>query len=107
MSTNLYVGNLSYQTTISELEALFGEAGTVTSVNIITDQYTGQSRGFGFVEMSSEEEAQNAINLLNGKTFRDRDLVVNEARPKRSDKSGGDKNRGGYRGRNNQRERRW
>ncbi|HWP46370.1 MAG TPA: RNA-binding protein [Candidatus Limnocylindrales bacterium] len=107
MSTNLYVGNLSYQTTVSDLEALFGEAGTVTSVNIITDQYTGQSRGFGFVEMSSEEEAQNAISLLNGKTFRDRNLVVNEARPKRNDRNGGDKNRGGYRGKNNPRERRW
>jgi len=98
MSTNLYVGNLSYQTTLSDLETLFGEVGTVKAINIIRDQYSGQSRGFGFVEMSTEEEAQNAISALNGKMFQDRDLVVNEAKPKRHDRGSGNRNQGGQRG---------
>jgi len=107
MATNLYVGNLSYQTTLADLETLFAQAGTVKSVNIIKDPYSGQSKGFGFVEMSTEEEAQQAISLFNGKTFQDRDLVVNEARPKRNDRSSGDRNRGGSRGRGSQRGGRW
>jgi RNA recognition motif-containing protein len=103
VSANLYVGNLAYQATDQDLETLFGQAGTVKSVNIVKDQYSGQSRGFGFVEMSSQEEAQNAISMLNGTAFQGRTLVVNEARPKRNDKSSGGRNNrggGGYRSRN-------
>jgi len=87
VSTNLYVGNLDYQITDKDLETLFEQAGTVKTVNVIKDQYSGQSRGFGFVEMSTQEEAQNAIDTLNGKTFQGRTLVVNEAKPKRQDKN--------------------
>jgi RNA recognition motif-containing protein len=81
MSTKLYVGNLPYQVTEQNLKELFSEAGGVESVKIITDSYTGQARGFGFVEMSTKEEAQKAITLLNGKSFMERTLTVNEARP--------------------------
>ncbi|MBI2460292.1 MAG: RNA-binding protein [Candidatus Rokubacteria bacterium] len=89
MSAKLFVGNLSYQATEEDLRELFQQAGTVESVRIITDQFTGRPRGFGFVEMSSKEEAERAIELLNGRLFRDRNLVVNEARPQPSRAPGG------------------
>ena len=82
MNQKLYVGNLSYSTTDEELKDLFAQHGTVQSTNVVTDRYTGRSRGFGFVEMGSGEEAQKAIEALNGTDFQDRNLVVNEARPK-------------------------
>ena len=96
MSKRIYVGNLSYQTTESDLTSLFEQAGEVESVNIITDRDTGRPKGFAFVEMGAED-ADKAIAQLNGKEINGRALTVNEARP-REDRSG---NRGGYgRGRN-------
>lgn len=82
MNQKLYVGNLSYSTTDQELQDLFAQHGTVQSANVVTDRYTGRSRGFGFVEMGSGEEARQAIEALNGTDFQGRNLVVNEARPK-------------------------
>ena len=81
MSAKLFVGNLSYQATEEDLRELFQQAGAVQSVRIITDQFTGRPRGFGFVEMATKEEADRAIEQLNGRLFLDRNLVVNEARP--------------------------
>jgi cold-inducible RNA-binding protein len=78
----LYVGNLSYDTTEAELRELFAAHGTVDSVNLITDNATGRSKGFGFVEMPNDEEAKAAIAGLNGKDLRGRTINVNEARPK-------------------------
>src|SRR5262249_30124629 len=95
VSAKLYVVNLSYQATEEDLRELFQQAGTVESVRIITDQFTGRPRGFGFVEMSTKEEAERAIEQLNGRLFRDRNLVVNEARPQPSRSPGG--GRGGGR----------
>jgi RNA recognition motif-containing protein len=97
MSTKLYVGNLSFDTTTQDLEALFGESGTVTSANIIDDRETGRSRGFAFVEMSSNEEAKAAIAALDGKEVGGRSLKVNEAKPRESSGGGGG-GRGGYGG---------
>ncbi|MCU1288319.1 MAG: recognition motif protein [Acidobacteria bacterium] len=97
MSTKLYVGNLSFNTSTQELEQMFGEIGTVESANIIEDRETGRSRGFAFVEMSSKEEAQNAISTLNGKEIDGRELTVNEAKP-REDRGGGGGGRGGFGG---------
>ncbi|MGD2041793.1 MAG: RNA-binding protein [Anaerolineae bacterium] len=82
MATNLYVGNLSYDTTEDTLRALFAEYGQIESVNLITDRYTGRSRGFAFVEMSTEEAAQEAIGGLNGKTVDAREIRVDKAKPK-------------------------
>jgi RNA recognition motif-containing protein len=82
MNKNLYVGNLSYDTTEDTLRTLFAEHGEVESVNLITDRYTGRSRGFAFVEMSTEEEAQKAVSELNGRTVDGRDLRVDEAKPR-------------------------
>ena len=84
MSKKLYVGNLSYKATEDDLRDLFKEFETVTEVNVITDRATGRSRGFGFVELSSDEDADKAVKLLNGKTLQDREIVVNEARPRKS-----------------------
>ncbi|MBA2621483.1 MAG: RNA-binding protein [Acidobacteria bacterium] len=96
MSQKLYVGNLSFDTTTQDLETMFGEFGTVESTNIIEDRDTGRSRGFGFVEMSSQEEGQNAISSLNGKEVGGRQLTVNEAKPREDRGSGGGGgNRGG------------
>lgn len=81
MATKLYIGNLSYQTTDASLQAAFSQAGSVVSARVIMDKETGRSRGFGFVEMSSEEEAQAAIDMWNGKDLDGRDLRVNIARP--------------------------
>jgi RNA recognition motif-containing protein len=82
---NIYVGNLSFKVSESELEELFKEFGTVDSVKIITDKFSGRSKGFGFITMENDDEAKKAIEELNGTTFKERDLVVNEARPKRTD----------------------
>ena len=77
----LYVGNLSYDTTEEALKTFFSEAGTVESANIIVDKYSNRSKGFGFIEMSSPEEAQKAIELFDGKELDGRNLKVNEAKP--------------------------
>jgi len=83
VSKKIYVGNLSYQVTEDALKDLFGEFGAVAEVNVITDRETGRPRGFAFVEMDSDDEATKAIDSLNGKTFQDREIVVNEAKPRR------------------------
>lgn len=81
MSSKLYVGNLDYGVTNDQLAQLFASAGKVVSATVITDRYSGRSKGFAFVEMSSEEEAKKAIETLNGNEFQGRAIVVNEARP--------------------------
>jgi len=83
MNKKLFVGNLSYDTNEDTLKELFSEAGTVESSVIITDKMSGRSKGFGFVEMSSDEETEKAIEMSNGKEIDGRSLTVNEARPKR------------------------
>ena len=98
MTTKLYVGNLAFETSSDELKTLFAQAGTVESVSLIEDRETGRSRGFGFVEMSTKEEAQNAISTLNGKEIDGRELTVNEAKPREDRGGGGGGNRGGGRG---------
>ena len=80
MSSNLYVGNLTFNTTTSDLESLFGQHGEVTKAQVITDRDTGRSRGFGFVEMASADEAQSAITSLNGHNVDGRELTVNVAK---------------------------
>ncbi len=97
MSTKLYVGNLSFDTSGQDLEELFGEVGTVESASVIEDRDTGRSRGFGFIEMSSKEEAEQAIEQFNGKEVDGRELKVNEAKP-RENRGGGGGGRGGYGG---------
>jgi cold-inducible RNA-binding protein len=102
MATKLYVGNLPFQTTSDDLRDHFAQAGTVESAQVVEDRMTGRSRGFGFVEMTSPEEAAAAIEQFNGKDFNGRNLTVNEARP-RTDRGGGGYgggggNRGGYGG---------
>src|SRR5436309_14771564 len=94
MATKLYVGNLSFQTTSEDLKQHFSQAGNVESASVVEDRMTGRSRGFGFVEMSTAEEAAAAIEQFNGKDFSGRNLTVNEARP-RTDRPGGG---GGYGG---------
>jgi len=91
MVKKLYVGNMSYDTTEDTLRALFTGVGGVESVNIITDRMSGRPKGFGFVEMATEEDAQAAIGQLNGTTLDDRQINVAEARPQRprSDRGGG------------------
>ena len=121
MAKKLYVGNMSYNTTEDQIRELFAQAGEVTSVSLITDRETGRAKGFGFVEMSTDEQAQEAIKRFNGYTLDERALTVNEARP-REERSGGgfcggysggggrrdnnsssrrDSNRGGYSGNRN------
>src|SRR5258707_15160070 len=95
MAAKLFVGNLSFQATEEDLRELFAQSGTVESVRIVTDQFTGRPRGFGFVEMATKEEATKAIEMLNGRLFRDRNLVVDEARPQAQRGGGGG---GGARG---------
>ncbi|MBX7054459.1 MAG: RNA-binding protein [Pyrinomonadaceae bacterium] len=97
MSMKLYVGNISFNTTNQDLNDLFGAIGTVESANIIEDRETGRSRGFGFVEMASQAEGENAIAQLNGKEVDGRALKVNEAKPQENRSGGG---RGGYGGGN-------
>ena len=89
MSTKLYVGGLPYSTTEQQLTELFSQQGSVTSAKVITDKFTGQSRGFGFVEMSTTEEAQKAISALNGTQLDGRPLTVNEAKPQEKRTGGG------------------
>ena len=101
MSTKLYVGNLAFQTTSQELQQLFGQAGTVQSASVMEDRDTGRSRGFAFVEMSSEEEATSAIAQFDGKDLGGRALKVNEAKP-RENRSGG-----GFGGNGRRSESRW
>jgi RNA recognition motif-containing protein len=96
MGSKLYVGNLPYSVGDSDLESMFTAYGTVRSAQVIQDRDTGQSKGFGFVEMGSDEEAQAAINALNGKDMNGRSVTVNEARPKTE--GGGRGGRGGYGG---------
>jgi RNA recognition motif-containing protein len=91
----LYCGNLSYNVASSDLEQIFGEYGTVTSAEVIMDRDTGRSKGFGFVEMNSDQEAQAAIAGVNGREHDGRALTVNEARPREARSGGG---RGGYGG---------
>jgi RNA recognition motif-containing protein len=86
---NIYVGNLSQETPEGDLREAFEAFGQVTSVKIITDKYTGESRGFGFVEMPNTSEAQSAISGLDGKDLKGRTIKVNEARPRRDDRRGG------------------
>ena len=99
MGSKLYVGGLPYSVTEGSLRELFSAHGTVESANVISDKFTGQSRGFGFVEMSSSSEAQSAIQSLNGTQFEGRSLTVNEAKPmaKRDNFGGGGGGRGGDR----------
>ncbi len=94
----LYVGNISFKAKEEDLRELFSQAGEVLSVKLIEDAATGRLRGFGFVEMASEEDAKKAIEMFNGKQFMDRSIVVNEAKPqeKKSFGGGGFKSRGGY-----------
>jgi len=81
----LYVGNLNYDVTGDQLTELFSQAGKVVSAVVITDRYSGRSKGFGFVEMSTDKEAKKAIEMFNGKDFQERSIVVNEARPRRDE----------------------
>jgi len=95
----IYVGNLSYEVTEQDLRQEFVAFGEVASVDIITDKFSGRPKGFGFVEMASKSEAEAAITGLNGKTIKERTIVVNEARPRTDSRSGGsygDKRGGGY-----------
>src|SRR5216117_1361946 len=95
MATRLYVGNLSFQTTSDDLRDHFAQIGNVESAQVVEDRMTGRSRGFGFVEMTSPEEAAAAIEQLNGKEFGGRNLTVNEARPRTDRGPGNYGNRGG------------
>lgn len=110
MESKLYVGNLPYSATEEELSQMFGQAGTVTSVAIIKDRETGRSKGFAFVEMASEAEAQKAISMLNGQAMGGRDLRVSIARPREEgsrsfgNRGGGFGNRGGGGGMNRRRD---
>lgn len=102
MAKKLYVGNLSYSTHDEDLREAFSKIGEVLSVTLITDQATGRSKGFGFVEMATDEDADKAIAALNGTMFMERTITVNEARPKtergRSGSGGGRGDRGGFSG---------
>src|SRR6266481_7154650 len=103
MSMKLYVGNLAFQTTSQELQELFAQAGTVESASVVEDRDTARSRGFGFVEMSTKEEATAAIEQFNGKELGGRALKVNEAKPRENRGGGGGRggfggNRGGFGG---------
>lgn len=99
MSMKLYVGNLSFETSSSDLETLFTQMGTVESASVVEDRDTGRSRGFGFVEMSSKEEGNAAISEFNGKEVNGRSLTVNEAKPRENRAGGG----GGFGGGGNRR----
>ena len=111
MSTKLYVGNLAFQTTSQELQELFAQAGTVESASVVEDRDTGRSRGFAFIEMSSEEEANSAIEQFNGKEVGGRALKVNEAKPRENRGGGGrgfsNNGGGGYSGNGRRSEPRW
>src|SRR5215813_14450853 len=98
MSTKLYAGNLAFQTTSEELQSLFAQAGTVESASVVEDRMTGRSRGFAFVEMSTADEANSAIEQFNGKEVGGRALKVNEAKPRENRGGGGGRGFGGNRG---------
>src|SRR5260221_1268328 len=100
MAKRLFIGNLPYDTTSNQLEELFAQVGPVESVNVITDKFTGQGKGFAFVEMNTEEDAQKAIQTFNGQQFNGRAIVVNEARPQedRGGRGGGGGFGGGHGG---------
>ncbi len=104
MSTKLYVGNLLYEVTDDQLKDLFSQAGTVVSASVIRYQDSGRSKGFGFVEMSNEQEAQAAIDMFNGQDNQGRKLVVSEARPPQPRTSFGGGSRGGDRSRDSGRQ---
>jgi RNA recognition motif-containing protein len=114
MAKRIYVGGLPYSATDSDLENLFAASGNVTSASVVTDRYTGQAKGFGFVEMETDSQADAAINALNGTMMGGRTLTVNEAKP-REDRprsgggggGGGDRGRGGYGGGGGGGNRRW
>ena len=95
MEAKLYVGNLPYSARDDSLQELFSQAGTVVSASVITDRESGRSKGFGFVEMSSQEEVEKAIQMFNGYSFEGRDLRVNIARPREERPRGGRDRRGG------------
>jgi len=95
MSNKLYVGNLSFRVTSEDLHEYFAAAGAVESANVVFDRETGRSRGFGFVEMASEDDANNAIAQFNGQEYDGRNMVVNEARPREDRGGGGGGGRGG------------
>ena len=98
MGAKLYVGNLAYSVTEAKLEEHFGRHGTVVSARVITDKFSGRSKGFGFVEMGSDEEAERATAALNGSEFEGRSIVVSEARPQEPrPPRGGEDRGGGYR----------
>jgi len=99
MSNKLYVGNLSFRVTSEDLHEYFAASGAVESANVVFDRETGRSRGFGFVEMATEDDANNAIAQFNGQEYDGRNMVVNEARP-REDRGGGGGGRGGRSGGN-------
>jgi cold-inducible RNA-binding protein len=102
MTIRLFVGNLNFKTTSEDLQELFGQVGEVQSASVVTDRETGRSRGFGFVEMASQEDGQRAIEQFNGKEYGGRNLTVNEARP-REDRGFGGGGGGGYGGGGNRR----
>ncbi len=95
---NIYVGNLSYEVTENDLRQAFGAFGEVASAKIITDKFSGKSRGFGFVEMPAEESAKQAIGDLNGKEIKGREIIVNEARPRQEKRRGSGRPGGGRQG---------
>ncbi len=95
MGNKLYVGNLAFSTTEMALQDLFAEAGTVNEVMLMQDKFTGKSRGFAFITMATDEDAQNAVRTLHGKNFEGRPLTVNEARPREERPSGGGGGGGG------------
>jgi cold-inducible RNA-binding protein len=95
---NIYVGNLSFTTTEADIKEAFQAFGEVSSCNVIMDKYSGQSRGFGFVEMPNKEEAQKAISAMNGKDLKGRTLKVNEAKARTERPGGGGGGRGGFGG---------
>ena len=107
MAKKLFVGGLSYETTEATLKETFSQAGTVESAIVITDKMSGRSKGFGFVEMSSEEEAQKAIEMFNGKEIDGKNVTVNEAKPMESRPRRDGFNRGGNRGFGGERRDRW
>jgi RNA recognition motif-containing protein len=97
MGKKLYVGNISFQATEDDLKDLFSKAGEVMSAKLITDAATGRPRGFGFIEMNSDSEAQKAITMFNGSSFMDRNIVVSEAKPQER-RERGTRDRGGFGG---------
>lgn len=102
MGNKLYVGNLSFRVTSEDLQEHFATAGAVSSANVVMDRETGRSRGFGFVEMATDDDANNAIAQFNGQEYDGRNMVVNEARPREDSRGGGGggggRGRGGYQG---------